>query len=61
MLRHMVHAGIIVADFTSQVVTGDDGKGSWLMIVAVATFLFSAYGLARNCSAELFAPPSETV
>ena len=36
MLRHMVHAGIIVADFTSQVVTGDDGKGSWLMIGAVA-------------------------
>jgi hypothetical protein len=61
MLRHMVHAGVIVADFTTQVVSGDGGPGNWLLVAGALSVMFSAYGLARDCSAGLFAPPSDAV
>lgn len=60
MLRHMIHGTIVVAEITTHAAISDTQAATWLLAGTIATLLISAYSLARDCSADLFAPPNVT-
>ena len=59
MLRHMIHAGIVMGEIATQAAISDQQAEAWLLAATVVTILISAFALARDCSADLFSPPRE--
>lgn len=61
MFRHMIHGAILLAEFTAHAAISDRQAETWLLAGTAATLLVSAVALAGNCSADLFAPPNDSM